>query len=486
MYFYIIKLSKPLNNVKRGFCLRSRRLLLISSIISVLVSCKKIVEIDNPINSITTLETFSSDVLATSAVLSIYNNMVNKSTPKFGNGSITLYTGLSSDELKYFYGTNATLTQFQSNALISNNNSIYSDIWASAYFTIYQANASIEGIQSSSAVTKQTGDQLIAESKFLRAFCYFYLINIFGDVPLVLTSDWRQTNLLTRTPASEVYQQIINDLKDIQDKLPLDYAISNNERVRATRWAVTALLARSYLYTFDWSRAEKEATKIIENTNLYELASNLSDVFKKNNKENILQLQVSSTIYPFAVKEANEMVPFNRASNPFYFFTDQLLNSFVTSDLRRKAWIDSTIYQGKIYYYPYKYKIAFGSSGNITEYYTLFRLAEQYLIRAEAMANQNNLNGAIKDLNVLRSRAGLPNLSSSLTQSELISAVEEERKHEMFSEWGHRWLDLKRWGKADNVLGQIKGVNWQTTDQWYPIPLLELQANPNLTQNDAY
>lgn len=136
--------------------------------------------------------------------------------------------------------------------------------------------------------------------------------------------------------------------------------------------------------------------------------------------------------------------------------------------------------------FPIQIQNPTNSAGNISEYYTPLRLAEQYLIRAEARANQDNLNGAVDDLNVIRKRAVLTTLLNSLTQAQVLAAVAQENRIEFFAEWGHRWLDLKRTGQADAVLGSLKGSNWQTTDQLYPIPISEILRDPNLEQNPGY
>jgi hypothetical protein len=117
----------------------------------------------------------------------------------------------------------------------------------------------------------------------------------------------------------------------------------------------------------------------------------------------------------------------------------------------------------------------------------VLRLAEQYLVRAEARLKQNKLTGnnsAASDLNAIRHRAGLLN-STAITSEALMAEVLEQRKLELFSEWGHRWLDLKRTGNATNVLGPVK-ASWQPTDTLYPIPKYELINNHNLTQNEGY
>jgi len=126
----------------------------------------------------------------------------------------------------------------------------------------------------------------------------------------------------------------------------------------------------------------------------------------------------------------------------------------------------------------------------MTEYTMVLRLAEQYLIRAEARAQQNNLSAAQSDLNVIRTRAALSPTTAN-TQSTLLTAILHERQVELFSEWGHRWFDIKRTGNVDAVMGNggacaAKGGVWNTNWQLYPIIQLQLQLNPALVQNSGY
>jgi hypothetical protein len=125
--------------------------------------------------------------------------------------------------------------------------------------------------------------------------------------------------------------------------------------------------------------------------------------------------------------------------------------------------------------------------------YLVLRVAEQYLIRAEAKAQQNNFSGAQADVNVIRNRAGLPNLTTMVDNTTAMMAIEKERRTELFCEWGHRWFDLKRWSsltntgktRADDVLGALK-ITWKSTSVIYPIPQSARDNNPNLTQNTGY
>ncbi|HYD92200.1 MAG TPA: RagB/SusD family nutrient uptake outer membrane protein, partial [Flavobacterium sp.] len=163
--------------------------------------------------------------------------------------------------------------------------------------------------------------------------------------------------------------------------------------------------------------------------------------------------------------------------------SDTLVNSFEAGDNRRVHWVGEITVGTMKYYFPYKYK----ARGNvpITEYTIALRLAEQYLIRAEARAKQNNISGANQDLNIIRNRAGLNSLDIT-DPSELWLAILQERKVELFCESDNRWADLRRMSLADQILGSIKAPNWQPSDKLYPIPITEMNRNPNLSQNPGY
>ncbi len=256
---------------------------------------------------------------------------------------------------------------------------------------------------------------------------------------------------------------------------------------------------KSVFISGKWAEAESEASTIIDNTALFNLQTDLNNVFLKNNSEAIFQTQISS--FPFATYEGSEFIPEFRtqdfdsatiADNSQYFVpqypvNNELANAFEPGDLRKNSWLDSTgPLNGVNYYYPYKYKIRKSDQTNIPEYNMVLRLSEQYLIRAEARANQDNLAGAMEDINTIRSRAGLAAISSSSSQTEVLNAIAQENRVEFCFEGGRRWFNLKRTNQADAVLSIIKGSNWQTTDQLYPVPSSELLLNPNLTQNEGY
>jgi hypothetical protein len=168
---------------------------------------------------------------------------------------------------------------------------------------------------------------------------------------------------------------------------------------------------------------------------------------------------------------------------PNYTISNSLLNSFEPDDNRKVKWISSNLVDGQSYSFPYKYKQGIDASDR-GEYDMVLRLAEQYLIRAEARAEQGESDGALSDVNIIRNRAGLSGLINSDKDSMLVS-ITHERQCELFAEWGHRWMDLKRTGQIDAVLGAEKPA-WKNTSALLPIPLVELGKNPKLYQNPGY
>jgi hypothetical protein len=445
-------------------------------------SCKKFIQIDPAPNLIQSESVFANDKTALAASISVYTQMNNLSLSAT-NAGMSIYGGLLSDEV-YNTTSSASYDPFYLNSLLQTDASINSNFWSNAYKILFTVNSNIEGIAKSKALNDSLAKQLLGEMLVVRAFNYFYLVNLYGDVPLVMNTDYRVNAVMPRIPVPQVYQQIIADLIDAQGLLKNTYPSSG--KARPNKWTGTALLSRVYLYQRQWANAETQSTSLIS-SNIYSLVGNLNttSVFTANSPETIWE--IASTNENGNTQIGIRLIPASLGVKPDFALTNTLLSSFESGDLRKLKWVDSNkIGTPQVaYYYPRKYKERLATVP-VKEYNIIFRLAEQYLIRAEARAQQNNLTGAIADLNILRTRAGLPILPNTLTQVEVLAAVAQERKIELFAEWGHRWLDLKRTGRADAVLGSIKSPNWQTTDVLFPIYLNDLHVNPFLTQNAGY
>lgn len=443
-----------------------------------LTSCKKFLDTKPPKTELTGVTVFSNDATATGAQTSIYSQMENEGFIY----NLIKQTGLSSDEFVNYDNTTGGIDLAFNN--LTPENGIVLGTWSTCYKYIYQANAIIEGLEISTGVTQGTKQRLTGEAKFIRAFCNFYLINLFGDVPIIRSTDYRSNSNKKRDPQQDVYNFIIEDLKSAASLLSEEYVGGNNspssERVRPNKWAATALLARVYLHIGNWSEAELETTRIILANSTYSLLPNLSTVYLKNSREAIWQLMATAPLrnsYPGSLLILTG-TPSAVSLRP------EFVNSFQNIDNRKQAWINSITVGSQTYFFPFKYKVGQNST-SITEYTMIFRLSEQYLIRAEARARQNKFIEANSDLNTIRTRAGLTSLSLS-SLPELLDSINNERKFELFTELGDRWLTLKRTNTANTVLPIVKGSNWNTTDQLYPIPQTEILRNPNLTQNAGY
>ena len=236
--------------------------------------------------------------------------------------------------------------------------------------------------------------------KFVRAFLYFNLVNLYGDVPLVTSTDYNNNKLLNRTPEDSIYSLIVTDLKEAQGHLQDNYVTTG--RFRPNLYTIDALLSKVYLFRKNWVASESLSTAII-NSGTYSLEADPDNIYKPNSNEAIWKL---ASIFPsIETWEGNFFIPTSSTRIPKYVISDFLLNAFETGDQRKAKWLRFNTVNGQNYYYPFKYKIRSAASMP-QENFTVFRLAEQYLIRAEARAQQSNIAGSQADINRIRHRAG--------------------------------------------------------------------------------
>ncbi len=435
---------------------------------------------------------YSSDSAAINVMGSLYSEMAQAGL----SANLSVLAGLSADELSP-YPDNTTSSQFLDYYRDNLGSTTAGfEFWNIFYGYIRIADSVITGASASTGLSSSVKTQLIAQAQFIRAFSYFYLVNLYGDCPLILTTDSKAFQTMPRTPAAQVWAQIDADANAAAAALPTSFTDAVlpypwTVRSAPTRWAATALLSRIYLYMANYSNALAAASQVINDGNDFVLMSNLDSSFLLNSAEAIWQLPPPNQ-YPYSsALEASNFIPPNSTeivSNDVHC-DSTLINAFEPGDLRRTHWVDSITLGGVIYYWPYKYKVPVGIAGNPTEAETVLRLSEQYLIRAEAEAQLLNLAEAINDLNVVRARAGLPNLTSSLTQQAVLTAVAHERQVELFTEWGQRWLDLKRTGAINTVMSAVaplKGATWNANWVLWPVPEAAIAADAALLQNAGY
>jgi hypothetical protein len=436
-----------------------------------ITSCDNALDVDLPSNQLSSESVYGSDATAEAAVNGIYQSMVSD----FYYNRVHTILGQTADELVPRTGI---ANIYSSNEIPDTDGTINTN-WGELYKTIYNANNVIEGLSKSTTLNAVKSRQWIAEAKFLRAYSYFYLTNLWGDVPLVLTTNVEVSALLPQSSQQAVYAQITLDLTDASKDLPIDYKNYDEQRIRATKWAAETLLARVNLYLGKWTDAATHATAVINQTGTYKMITGLTTTnspFVADNEESILQIPYFNADFTYegAVVFTTGGTLLLRKGNAL----------FETGDDRKTKWTVNITRAGVFLgIAPNKYKNSYSDSP--IERSTLLRLAELYLIRAEARVRSNDITGAQQDIDVIRNRALLGN--TTLTDpNQLLDLIAMERQREFFAENGHRWMDLKRTGKLDETLSVLSDKIWKSTDRLYPIPEPALRSNPFLNPTEGY
>jgi hypothetical protein len=445
-------------------------------------SCNKMIEIpDHPINQIPQSRVFNDSADIISAVAGVYSNFkANQTGGTIGSTMVTIIGGMSADELLANSSSNAG---FISNNIPVNDGNV-GNLWSGGYSNLYQMNSCINGIGSTTAISDSLKHALVGEMKVARAFYYFQLVNMFGGVPLITSTDYNITSKQGRASVDEVYGLIRADLAEARSVLKAKYPSSAGTKYRPNLYTALALSAKVFLYRQQWDSAAMMANQVI-NDGLYQLESTPATVFSKSSKEVIWTLPGNGTFV--STGEGYTLLPFSIYSTPSYYLNPLLLSAFEDGDLRKTAWIRTLIVSGKTYSCAQKYKSNQGTSTATPTYpaedYVMFRLADMYLVLAEADAQLGNTTDARTNIDIVRARAGLPAYTG--TDADLLTGIYHERQIEMAFEWGNRWYDLKRTGTIDAVLGAEKPT-WTSTAALLPIPSTQLVANVALTQNEGY
>jgi hypothetical protein len=469
--------------IMKTFCNLKNKLVVLLILSGLFASCKKMIDIPpSPPNQISQVTIFadSTDIMSAIAGVYLYNNGTTAGFA-YRDANMSICTGNSGDDLAITTNAyDAVTPQFYLNTLLSNNSDVAS-LWTSPYQAMYTVNTCINNLQNTTVISVPLRQQLVGELKVVRALYYFNLVNLFGGVPLVTSTDYNVNGTLARSTVDVIYAQIISDLTDAQSKLKAAYPSSGH--ARPNLYTADALLAKVYLYRGQWQNAYNAADKVIS-SGLYSLETDLNKVFLDGSKEAIWQLPANASYY--ATSEARSYIP-TSGYTPTFPVSNFLLNAFEAADKRKQNWLNTSVVlsgaTATTYYFPYKYKNIVAASAT-TEDFMVFRLADLYLVRAEAAAQLGNVGGAATDINIVRTRAGL-SPTTAITQADMLNAIMHERQTELCFEWGNRWFDLNRWGVTNKVLTAEK-PGWRTSPLLYPIPITEINADPNLTQTSGY
>ena len=405
---------------------------------------------------------------ADAALVGAYNSLSQNNNQ---GATFRYVANLAGDNIKWV-GNSPTNREFDVYDIFATNGRV-SELWAAIYKTINISNNIIAAVPAVQDVTFSAADRdkSRGEAFFLRAYSYFDLVRLWGNVPIQTTPTKTAADAdgIGNSTAAQVYQQVKRDLDSAENLLP-----ATINRNRANQFTAKALKARLFLYLKDWDNAEAYATSVI-NTTGFSLGTTYGQFFaSKNTNESIFEID-------YTVNNANSWASNWFASNitggkKEFLPTDDfiaLINNPNTGGNRSSLLLTVS----GVTYGNMNFKIATGED----QVYAI-RLAELYLIRAEARAEKTtpDITGGLQDLNKIRVRANVPVITTVADKNELVDKILQERRIELAYE-SHRWFDLIRKGKAQTVLG-ITDIN----KLLLPIPKQQLLVNPALVQNPGY
>lgn len=379
---------------------------------------------------------------------------------------------------------NGTFSQYRElgTKQITSANASVATLWGAIYNTVYVANFIIERLPGVPGVPTAQRESVLATAHFLRGYAYFVGAYTFGGIPIITGTSIEQNQNVPRASAEDVLAFVLADYTEALGKLPPE----RQNAGFAGDYAVRAALARYYLYVGDWTNAEAYATDVIE-SGLFILEPDFEDlVLDDFTDEAIFEMGYSIADDPGTSTSVGlnnlfvgrrEIIPSNQAVVALASAESGERFSSISFNSNNLGGNDNG-------WSVAKYGTADEDNNNVM----VFRLAEMYLIRAEARANLNRvtgLNSAQADLNVLRTRASAP-LLGDVTRAQMLLLVEAERRYELAFE-GHRWYDLVRTGRANAVMSSFS-QNWRPAYERWPIPQREIQTNPALVgnQNPGY
>jgi hypothetical protein len=376
----------------------------------------------------------------------------------------------------------------------------FNDFWVVNYNGISQCNTVIEKVPAIE-MDETLKNRVLGEAYFLRAYYYFMLTQVFGDVPLLIKITPPEELKIPKTPKAEIYDQIIMDCDQAAAWLPVEY--SSNETGRATKGSAYALAAKAFIYGKNWNSALEYIAKV-KGLNIYALVADYQDNFTKetqNNSESVWEIQHAN----LELGVGNFLNQWWRSKKVdgygFAEVTPEFVDAFESGDPRRKF----TVAMNNEDYFGRIYKPSFSSTGfGVKKYlqdtsvtqasdgdinYTAIRYAEVLLWEAEALAELGQVQDAQVPLEEVRARARaqsddpdntlLPILTND--RSEMIDSIRHERQVELGFEM-HRFFDLVRWEIAVDLIPDFQPGKHEV----FPIPQTEIDLNTSLIQNPGY
>lgn len=377
-------------------------------------------------------------------------------------------------------------------------NTLLNATWVGCYDGIKRCNVVIDRIDDIS-IDQTLKDKYKGEMLFIRALTYFNLVRMWGDVPLITeyVDDPFSTFKVGRTPTTDVYKQIISDLKEAASLLPA--AADKSRKGAALAGSANALLGKVYLTLGDWSSAASALKSVIE-SGQYKFAGSYESIFdvsNKNGAESIFEIQYTESIVDlgsafanlFAPKGTTEITNGIGQTQGLNIPSDELYQSYEEGDLRRDVTIGTIPSDGRLYCKKFVKAPVLENQSDAN--FIVLRYSDVLLMYAEALneAGYSATGEAMTILNQIRTRAGLNALTATdvPSQDSFRKALYNERRHELALE-NHRWFDLLRTGTAIEVINK-SGADYHIDDHnlLYPIPQTQIDIVPGvLAQNPNY
>lgn len=444
-------------------------------ILFVASGCESFIETDTPNSQIIGAEVFEDTETAEAALQENYIRLRDQVLITGTGTGMGALMGLYTDELQNWRVNNVTDQSFYTNK-VSPADGTLSQIWNNCYKLVYNCNRILEGLDKSQGIPTEIKQRMKGETLAIRSIVYFYMVQLFGQIPYVTTTDFKFNSTIHKTAPEVLYERILNDTQIAYNLLD-GHAII---KTKINQDVVAAFLSRMYLYLNNWQKAIQYSNQIIE-SNRYRLEDDVNNVFLKESNGVIWHLKAQAE--GNNTHEGKYFI-FTSAPPPSISLTTNLVEAFAPEDLRKKYWIKSIQNdQTTTYFHAYKYKEKQSTSSS-KEYSVVFRLEEAYYNRLESYIYIGRNDLALTDWNLLRERYGLPLYSE--IPADWKEQLLRERRLEFFCEFGFRFFDLKRTGKLSDEMLKSKS-QWHKHYDLLPLPQSELLLNPNLLpQNEGY
>lgn len=423
----------------------------------------------------------------------------------FSTSTLLYMTELTTDNTEIQWSSPSTdEMQMDQNAVTSTNGFVQA-AWNACLYTISRSNAILNRIDAID-FDQTAKSRIKGEAKFMRAYAYFYLVRMYGNVPIITQTFSSPAQVsaadLALKPQADVYKMILADLSEAETLLP---ATLNTDKTRASRMTVKTLLGEVYLTQKAYDQAATKLKEVID-AKSYSLVPTYQTLFTNGNNnlaESIFEIQYVSG----RSMGNNYSTVFTPAITSMAIFTNNLqgsgritptldlIRAYEIGDARKSVSVNDsvTLIGGKKSYSRYglkfvDFKAIDLSDGSVT--FIPMRYADVLLMYAEVLNEQGKTADALPYVNQVRQRARLANLTG-LSQADLRLALEKERRVEFLYE-GHRWFDLVRTGRAQTVLNaHYASLNLSfkldAFELIFPIPQNEVDLNPTMVkQNPGY